>query len=190
MSVDITTRSLLPVRKYKQTWTNVNVTGGGSISGTSGQPPAYVNIINGTPSAGQIAVFHDGSSIEGDARFAYNNSDGSLLVSAYDASEVPGSTIGTDGGNIVIKAGDSLDADSGSTNGNVILVPGNPNFYYGNSYIYFGNNAFTGDKILVQVAGTRTNIDLAFYSKNAATLAFAPGGAVRLTGSNIQDRKS
>jgi hypothetical protein len=66
MSVIISSKSLLPVRRDKQTVTNVNITGGGGAFGGSGSlPPAYVSIINGTPVAGQIAVFHDASSIEG-----------------------------------------------------------------------------------------------------------------------------
>lgn len=75
MSVIITSKSLLPVRRDKQIATTINIVGGGGTSfiGTSGQPPAYISIINGTPAAGQVAVFHDASTIEGDSGLTYNH---------------------------------------------------------------------------------------------------------------------
>lgn len=96
-----------------------------------------------------------------------------LVVTAGDAS----GAAGTDAGNITIKAGNAINADSGSIAGNIFLVPGSPHqsSVFGN--IYLGNSSFTGSAIGVQPEGTAASMGLYLYSKGAGSILQVGSGS-------------
>lgn len=193
MSVIITTKSLLPVRRDKQVATNINITGGGGVigTGTSGQPPVYLSIINGTPTAGQVAVFHDASSIEGDTGFTYDKVTGRLTVAFIDAKDgslkhltitagnASGSA-GTDAGDLTLKAGDAIFGDASSVPGAIFLVPGTPYFTGGGGTIWLGDNNFNGNNIVFYTAGQQSDVSLNFIAKGSGTVLFSTLGNIQM----------
>jgi hypothetical protein len=180
MSVIITSKQLLPVRRDKQTTTIVNVSGGGGIAGGSGggQPPAYISIIQGTPVAGQVAVFHDVSSIEGDSNFTYDSVTGTLTIPIIDALDgslkhliitAGDSASGVQNpGKLVLKAGDAI-AGQGTGGGNIYLVPGNGDWL---GRVLLGDSNYEGYSIYLGVEGVQTDVSFAFLQKGVGNLAF------------------
>jgi hypothetical protein len=156
MSVTITTKSLLPVRRDKQTAYFNSVTGGGGFSGSGsgGNPPAYISIIQGTPVAGQIATFHDASSIEGNTGFTYVNTELKNGIVEIDASGfIRGTTVISGAGSaLVITGGETT--DPGESGGDVSLAGGN-----GGSGGVKGRVTLTGST--VRITGESDYVELA-----------------------------
>jgi len=100
-----------------------------------------------------------------------------LIISSGDAS----GAAGTDAGNLTLKAGDAINADSASINGALYLIPGKNYVAGGTAYIYIGDtNNNIGTYYILVGNGTESNINLEILAKGsgcALTLG-AIGGQV------------
>lgn len=130
----------------------------------------------GTPVNNQVAVFTDTNTIEGHTGFTYDSTtgyvnvagivraSGSLQHLTLQAGNASGAA-GTDAGNITIKAGDAINADSGSTGGSLYLVPGNLYATGGSGIIYLGNSSSINTRTSFRAIGTPANINIEFIPK-------------------------
>lgn len=105
---------------------------------------------------------------------AGHNAD--LTIQAGDALGT-----GNDAGDLILKAGDAISADTGSLAGNLYLTPGSgyDASHYG--YIYLGDTNYSGNKVFITTAGTSANIALEIRQKGASALIFGDGSATSVT---------
>ena len=151
--------------------------------GSSLWEDAGTDLISPIASAG-VGIEVDGVYIKDSSVYT---ADGSLQHFTVQAGDASGGA-GTDAGNLILKAGDAILADSGSTYGNIYLVPGNPYATPGfGAYIYLGNNSYIGNSINMYTLGTPTDISLNFIQKGAGTFGIGTTtGTLNLNGANVK----
>lgn len=130
----------------------------------------------GTPVNNQVAVFTDTNTIEGHTGFTYDSTtgyvnvagivraSGSLQHLTLQAGNASGAA-GTDAGNITIKAGDAINADSASVAGAIYLVPGNLYTSIGSGIIYLGNSTSNVTRVSFRSTGSQANVGIEFIPK-------------------------
>lgn len=107
-----------------------------------------------------------GLNITGTTIDAGDGADKDLTITAGDASGIAG----TDGGDLILKAGGSLTGDIGSTPGILYLVPGKPYSSGLSGTIYLGDSDFNGAGILISPEASVADMPLYIRSKGAGEL--------------------
>lgn len=144
----------------------------------------------GTPVDNQVAVFTDANTIEGHSGFTYDSTTGYVNTAAIvrtagvsqhltlQAGNASGAA-GTDAGNLILKAGNAINADSGSTAGKIILVPGNHHTSGNAGQIELGDSSSNYGSFYISPKGIATDINLQLSSKGSGgyILLSANGGA-------------
>jgi hypothetical protein len=101
--------------------------------------------------------------------------DGSVRHLQFYAGNASGAA-GTDAGDITVRAGNAINADSGSTNGKVHIIPGNHHTAGNEAYVVIGDTNSNFGTIYMQVGnGTQTNINLQLLAKGSGS-ALTVGG--------------
>ena len=94
--------------------------------------------------------------------------DGSLRHLTVQAGNASGGA-GTDAGNLVLQAGNAINADAASVEGSIFLAPGNP---YQNqaANVYLGGANYTPTIIQLAAYGTATNISIYITPKGSGNI--------------------
>jgi hypothetical protein len=109
---------------------------------------------------------------------------GSLKHLTVSAGNAYGAA-GTDAGDLILKAGNGLSLDEGSTSGLLWLVPGNYYFSGGPTVgrINLGDYASTFDYVYFECVGMSTDIGLSFFAKGSGLVNFITSGTMQFSGS-------
>jgi hypothetical protein len=134
--------------------------------------------VSGTPINNQVAVFTDAITLEGHSGFTYESTTGILNVAtiARDAGSLQHLTLqagsasgvaGTDAGNLILKAGNAINADINSLGGDVYLSAGNGYTVNSPRTIYMGDSSYIHSNVYITAAGTQSNVGLYFRQKGS-----------------------
>lgn len=134
------------------------------VGGSSLWTDGGENIITPSDSSG-VGILVGNIYIDGSTIYTAQGDNSDLTIQAGDASGASGN----DAGNLILKAGDALLGDNGSTNGIIYIVPGSGYSSSPNGIIYIGDATSINSAMDITCAGTSSNVSLYMYPKGSGT---------------------
>jgi hypothetical protein len=135
-------------------------------------------------SIGDLYTVTSGAGLYIDEIFIKNDiidaQDGSLRHLTITAGDASGAA-GTDAGNLILKAGNAISGDAGSTHGRVYIVPGNHNSGGQSGYINLGDSNSNFNSVQFQAEGSVADVGIGIYTKGDGLLSLTSDTQIVLT---------